>query len=102
MAEHRHWGAIVGLGAVLPGAHDVDAFRACAESASSAIRPPTSGARFKPDAHPELGAAGFVTDGWEFDWRRFHIPPADVRVGNPLSFAALTAGAEALAGVRNL
>ncbi|HEX6277474.1 MAG TPA: beta-ketoacyl synthase N-terminal-like domain-containing protein, partial [Polyangiaceae bacterium] len=102
MADHRRAHAIVGLGAVLPGAHDVSAFRARAESASSAIRRASSGARFEPEAHPELGAAGFVTDGWVFDWRRFHVPPADVRVGNPLSFAALAAGAEALAGVRNL
>jgi acyl transferase domain-containing protein len=102
MAEKPHLGAIVGIGAVLPGADDVGAFRASAESAANAIRPPTSGARFKPEAYPELAAAGFVTDGWAFDWRRFHIPPADVRVGNPLSFAALAAGAEALATVRNL
>src|SRR5262245_2967517 len=102
MADDPRWGAIVGLGAVLPGAHDVNAFRASAEAASSAIRPPTSGARFTPGAHPGLGAAGFLTDGWAFDWRRFHIPPADVRVQNPMSFAALSAGAEALATVRNL
>jgi acyl transferase domain-containing protein len=102
MAESGRWGAIVGLGAVLPGAHDVTAFRASAAAASNALRRATSGARFEPEAHPDLGAAGFVTDGWVFDWRRFHVPPADVRVGNPLSFAALAAGAEALAGVKNL
>jgi acyl transferase domain-containing protein len=43
---------------------------------------------------------GFVTDEWRFDWKRFRIPPADLAAVNPLSFATLAAGVEALADVR--
>ncbi len=92
--------AVVGVGAVLPGASDVPTLFRAWRAGDSAIRAPKATARFSPAAYPTLRVGGFVTDEWRFDWKRFRIPPADLAAVNPLSFATLAAGVEALANVR--
>src|SRR5262245_17588259 len=104
--------AIVGLGAILPGAHSVSAFWSNALAGRSSISQPTAAARFDParylNADPNapdrarVFAGGYVVDRWEFDWRRFRLPPADATAMNPMHFIALSAASEALAGVERL
>src|SRR6185503_21184298 len=102
--------AIVGLGAVLPGARSVPEFWSNALEGRASLRLPTAAARFDParylspdprvpDRTP-VCVGGYVTDDWDFDWRQFRVPPADADTFNPLQFIALSAAAEAVAGVR--
>src|SRR5262245_55106241 len=102
--------AIVGLGCVLPDAFDVASFWARARLGQTAIRPlagevwdwtrylDASGV----DRDRTWSAIGAQVLGWRFDWKRFRIPPADVKSVNPLQFMVLDAGTQALSGVKRL
>jgi acyl transferase domain-containing protein len=106
--------AIVGLGAILPGARGVAEFWANALAGRSALRTPLPAARFTearyladavaPDQNGRARqlTGGYVVDDWEFDWRKFRVPPADAASVNPMQFVALSAAVEALDGVKAL
>ncbi|MBQ9875109.1 MAG: hypothetical protein IJM30_11680, partial [Thermoguttaceae bacterium] len=99
--------AIVGVGAILPGANDPDAFKTAlfekkdrrravpkerwdAELFASSTR--TGG---EPVAMPGAASVDFV-----YDWRRHKIPPKQLQQGSPLQFMALEAVDRALGGVK--
>lgn len=91
--------AIVGIGLVLPGAPNLNAFRSMLELGQSAIGPfPFE--KWNPDlfADPHrlgdhsirLPGAGSVAD-FAYDWRKHRIPPKQVAQANPLQFMMLDA-----------
>lgn len=94
--------ALVGVGAVLPGAQDLAALL------SLAARPPQptlpEPARWEPELYCDAEggpyrirqASGHFLRGWQFDWRRHKIPPKQVDGSDPLQFMLLEAAAQAL------
>jgi len=98
--------AVIGMGCVLPGATTVEEFwqllasgrdpkqpvpneRWNAECALDSIR--------QTDESDRPLRGGFVTS-YEFDWRRFRVPPKQVAGGNPLHFMLIDATQQALDG----
>ena len=110
--------AIIGVGGVLPGASDVPGFWTNLLACRSAVRAPAGELCFDPTQYvgeitiggrvppPYFGraqlAAGWVTDQWTFDWRRYRIPPADAAAVNRMQWVTLEAGSQALGGVQRL
>ncbi|MCA9266597.1 MAG: hypothetical protein KDA60_22210, partial [Planctomycetales bacterium] len=100
----EHALAIVGRGVVMPGAHTVDAFARWLASSESAISdaPDTrwrsqSGVRAGEPQHWQTPTSrgGYIL-GYEYDWRRFKIPPKQIAQANPLQFMLLDAAQQAL------
>ena len=99
--------AIVGMGCVVPDAFSVAAFRDNLLVGHTAIR---DLARDSPRWRRYLGGdgagdtcpsvLGAPVSGYEFDWRRFRIPPLDASVMNPMQLLALDAGDQALSALR--
>ncbi len=99
--------AIVGIGSVLPGALNVDAFRSLVRQGQTAIGP-VPASRFDvaraldPTAprtwHTVAGVGGFVA-GFVYDWRRHKVPPKQIAAANPLQFMLLEAADAAIAEV---
>jgi acyl transferase domain-containing protein len=96
--------AIIGMGAILPGALTVEALRELMVQKGDGRREPPE-ERWTPAARrawrglvggegqPCLG--GFL-EGYRYDWRKNKVPPKQVAQGNPLQFLLLDATAEAL------
>lgn len=110
MAEHENHEpvAIIGLGCVLPDAAAPTAFWQNQLAGHSALRPlrgPLWEGHFDPDPRaPDRTTSliGARVEGFQFDWRRFRIPPAEAADINPLQLMILDAGAQALGAVRVL
>ncbi|MCC6812326.1 MAG: acyltransferase domain-containing protein [Deltaproteobacteria bacterium] len=100
--------AIVGYGCVLPDAANVNAFWENLLAGKSALRTlaePTFVAHYsqdlsKQDCYYSLIAAR--VQGYQFDWKKFRMPPAEVELINPMQLMALDAGAQALSAVKQL
>ena len=95
--------AIVGRGLIVPGAHDLDAFRSfLKEGISALIEAPESrwpghigvDAEGGPWSSPTC-LGGFVTD-YEYDYVAHRVPPKQVAAANPLQFMLLDATEQAL------
>ncbi|HSP79754.1 MAG TPA: beta-ketoacyl synthase N-terminal-like domain-containing protein, partial [Myxococcaceae bacterium] len=102
--------AVVGLGCVLPNALRVADFWAHVSTGQLALsrvpmRAWDHALHYHPDrtvpdkSHAELG--GFVT-GFDFDWRKYKVTPADAQQVNPMQWMILEAGTQTLSGVRVL
>lgn len=100
--------AIVGRGLILPGAQSIDSFAKLLDSGMSQITEAPS-ARWRDRrcvAGSDLGTnapwkttslrGGFIND-YEFDWRKYRIPPKQIANANPLQFMLLDAARQALA-----
>lgn len=96
--------AIVGLGAVFPGARDCASFWELLQSGRDP-RTDVAAARWNPDLFLHVGEAapwrspttlgGFVTD-FTYDWRKHRIPPRQLETADPLQFMLLDAVQQAL------
>ncbi|WP_437185184.1 SDR family NAD(P)-dependent oxidoreductase [Planctomicrobium sp. SH668] len=97
--------AIVGRGAVLPGAHHLEQFRQLLRSKTSAIGPAPadrwrnqigvkSSSQPAPFQTPTC-LGGFIHD-YEFDSQKYRIPPKQVRQANPLQMMLLDAVSQAI------
>jgi len=97
--------AIVGRGVVLPGAHQMEQFKALLANGNSMIGPPPhdrwrAGVGVLPGA--ERGSfrtphaqGGFIRD-YLFDSQRYRIPPKQVQQANPLQMQLLDAVTQAI------
>ncbi len=96
--------AVIGLGAILPGARTIDAYW----DLLMAGRDPKTEVpqdRWKSDIflapgaigswHTPTGLGGFITD-FAYDWRKHRIPPRQVETADPLQFMLLDAADQAL------
>ncbi|MEQ8848871.1 beta-ketoacyl synthase N-terminal-like domain-containing protein [Botrimarina sp.] len=101
--------AIIGAGAVLPGANDCPSARALLQSGRSACGPydggPNHRGKWRPGLfdNPALAAESSVplpaaarVAGWEYDWRKHKIPPKQLAQASPLQFMMLDAVDQAL------
>ncbi len=96
--------AIVGMGAVMPGAMTLNAFWDLLRSGRSAITEVTDDRweaqvfhrpdRQEPWSTPTK-SGGFVT-GFEYDWRTHKIPPREIAHASPLQFMILDSVDQAL------
>jgi acyl transferase domain-containing protein len=97
--------AVVGVGAILPGAKTVEAFWELLASGKSALTEvsadrwdstlfydPTGKKPYRSGSR----RGGFITD-YHYDWRRHKVPPKQVANANPLQFMLLDATEQALA-----
>lgn len=102
--------AIVGRGVVLPEAFHREAFRELLQSRRSALRLADSN-RWRTVAQRELPGQipvptadevpfGLVR-GYEYDWKRFKIPPKQLRQASPQQFMLLDAALQALTEAGN-
>lgn len=97
--------AVVGMSCILPGAESPAALWDLLQSGRDAKRRIPS-ERWNAEALcgslAEAPRGGFVT-GYEFDWKKFRIPPKQLATANPLQFMLLDAAARALddAGYEN-
>jgi acyl transferase domain-containing protein len=96
--------AIIGRGVVLPGASSVPALTQLIASGQSQIKEaPTKRRRKRIGVrsgilshwHAPTCRGGFI-EGYEYDWRKFKIPPKQIDQANPLQFMLLDAAREAL------
>lgn len=88
--------AIVGRGVVLPGAHDVAAFRRLTSSqAGPAPARRWPGALGVGERVPHNRGA-FLTD-YQYDYLKHRVPPRQIALANPLQFMLLDATDQALA-----
>ncbi len=97
--------AIVGMGAVFPGARTLEAFTRLVESRRKVISevPPQ---RWDPELfcnqetkepyRSPTRFGGFISD-FSFDWRRHKIPPKQIETADPLHYMLLDAADQALA-----
>ncbi len=97
--------AIIGLGAIFPGAHDVAAYwdlLVSGRDPKCAVPPD----RWNAAVYHEPGAqgpwrvptrlGGFVTE-YRYDWKRHKVPPRQIETADPLQFMVLDAVEQALA-----
>lgn len=96
--------AIIGRGVILPGASSAQNVHTLVNTGASQItdappkrwrkqigvRPGVTKAYFSP-----TGRGGFIS-GYEYDWRKFKIPPKQIDQANPLQFMLLDAARQAL------
>lgn len=100
--------AVIGVGAILPGASNVQDFVELIHSGESALSPVPAN-RWNPEAYPTQqpgpwnvrSRLGGVVAGYQFDWKRHRVPPKQVAHASPLQFMILDAVEQAvqLAGV---
>lgn len=94
--QHREPIAIVGAGALFPGARTLEDFK---DRIFSGTDPKTEvtddrwrkqvGFRLVADAyHSRAAYGGFICD-FEYNWRRHRIPPKQIATANPLQFMVL-------------
>lgn len=102
---HREPIAIVGRGVILPGAHQLEQFKALLNSGSSMIGPAPAD-RWRPGIGVRPGAerdsfqtphaqGGYVRD-YTFDSQAYRIPPKQVKQANPLQMMLLDAVTQAI------
>jgi acyl transferase domain-containing protein len=96
--------AIIGLGGVFPGAHDLAAYWELLRSGGDARRTQSRksaqprngfGTNGLPDSMPPKQRGGYV-DGFRYDWRRHKIAPKEIDLADPLQFMALEAADQAI------
>jgi len=94
--------AIVGRGAILPGARTIEALwdmvhsgRDCRTEASQERWPRTEG-ETDPEWLTANRTGGFITD-FEYDWKKHKVPPKQVSSADPLQFMFLDAADQAFA-----
>lgn len=103
--------AIVGLGCILPDAFSPQQFWENNINGHIALRPLHVHNRWnweifydadssKPDK-TYTKTAGAICN-YEFDWRKFRIPPSEVKTSSPMQFMILDAGAQALDNIKVL
>ena len=101
--------AVIGLGALMPDAHDIDAFWQNILDAKVSIRPLPEGRWPGPVDHFwKEGGPGEHTEGYtyakigalvsdaEFDWRRWRQPPGTLPQIDPCQLWAVTVSADAI------
>ncbi|WP_129726192.1 type I polyketide synthase [Ectobacillus funiculus] len=103
--------AVVGLGCVLPDAFTPQQFWENNRKGHTSLRSLNVHHRWNwevfhdsdPDAVDKTYTitAGAI-ENYEFDWKKFRIPPSEVQASSPMQFMILDAGAQALEGVRLL
>ncbi|MFO0576434.1 MAG: C45 family autoproteolytic acyltransferase/hydrolase [Polyangia bacterium] len=94
--------ALVGAGAVLPGAADLAALLQLVAQPTAPTLPEPS--RWEAELYADAAGgpyrirqpSGHFLRGWQFDWRRHKIPPRQVEHSDPLQFMLLEAAAQAL------
>ena len=96
--------AVIGMGAVMPGALTLDAFWDLLAAGRDATSELPDG-RWDSDAFYRPGATGpwetptkrggYVT-GFEYDWRKHKIPPKEIAQASPLQFMILDAVDQAI------
>ncbi|MCE7869757.1 acyltransferase domain-containing protein, partial [bacterium CPR1] len=90
--------AIVGRGLVVPGAHDLEAFRKLLSSGQSQVR---EAPEHRWPGRVGLGAVvphnrgGYITD-YQYDYLKHRVPPKQIAMANPLQFMLLDATEQAL------
>lgn len=103
--------AVVGLGCVLPDAFTPQQFWENNRKGHTSLRSLNVHHRWNwevfhdsdPDAVDKTYTitAGAIED-YEFNWRKFRIPPSEVQASSPMQFMILDAGVQALESVRML
>ena len=101
--------AVIGLGALMPDAHDIDAFGRTSWTPRSAFEPLPEGRwpgpvdhfwkEGGPGAHTEgysYAKIGAVVSDAEFDWRRWRQPPGTLPQIDPCQLWAVTVSADAI------
>ncbi|HEX4457247.1 MAG TPA: beta-ketoacyl synthase N-terminal-like domain-containing protein, partial [Polyangia bacterium] len=97
--------AIVGVGAVLPAAATWQQLWENLVAGRTALRPARDEDGFVAARYAGgLGTSviGGWIGGWQLDWRKYRLPPADVTHVNRMQLATLEAGTQALHGVHAL
>lgn len=93
--------AMVGLGCVLPEAFNFQDFRRNLAKPRVLQLPPPERWSATLYLDPAGGpyrireARGYFLNGWQFDWRKFKIPPKSVQFSDPLQFMLIDAVAQA-------
>lgn len=93
--------AIIGMGAVLPGARTIDALWDLLSSGRD-MRIPAPADRWPEGVENDEGAfwkattrlGGFITD-FHYDWKKHKVPPKQVATADPLQFMLLDAADQA-------
>jgi acyl transferase domain-containing protein len=100
--------AVIGCGALFPGARTLEAFRRLVYSSAEAIGPVPEGRWYYDDRYPILPersgegnrksgrVGGFLRD-FAYDWRRRRVSPKQIAKANPLLFMLLDSVDAALA-----
>jgi acyl transferase domain-containing protein len=96
--------AIIGRGVILPGASSPSALKQLINSSESTIiEAPAKRWRKRIGVRPGIAKAlhstscrGGYIEGYEYDWRKFKIPPKQIDQANPLQFMLLDAARQAL------
>ncbi len=96
--------AIIGRGVILPGALNVSALQQLLRSGDCKLMDaPTTRWRKRIGIQPNVAvphaaphARGGFIEGYEYDWRKYKIPPKQVSQANPLQFMLLDASRQAL------
>ena len=96
--------AIIGRGVILPGASSAPELKQIVAGGVSQItEAPTRRWRKKIGVRPGIVKAGFTPTSrggfianYEYDWRKFKIPPKQIDQANPLQFMLLDAARQAL------
>ncbi|QDU40500.1 Phthiocerol/phenolphthiocerol synthesis polyketide synthase type I PpsA [Maioricimonas rarisocia] len=96
--------AVVGMGAITPGALTVQAFWELIASGRDP-KMPVPADRWNPDVYVNSPGdeafraktnIGGVIEGFEYDWKKHRIPPKQIANANPLQFMLLDAADQAL------
>ncbi|MGC5325405.1 beta-ketoacyl synthase N-terminal-like domain-containing protein [Brevibacillus sp. SYSU BS000544] len=105
MSQHQIDIAIVGLGCILPDACSPTQFWENNINGHTALRPLDIHNRWdwnmfyskdKNEADKSYTITAGAIKNYEFDWKRFRIPPSEVKTSNPMQFMILDAGTQAL------
>lgn len=96
--------AIIGMGCVLPAGPDVKTFWQSLEAGRSAVRT-CAGPRWDWNKYGSLDPAaedrstsflGASVDDFEFSWKKFRMPPAEMRIMHPMEMMLLEAAHQAM------
>ena len=97
--------AIIGLGAVFPGARNIESLMSMLPSGACQIRdvPDEPWMQYVDVDSPAerrwkypIHRGAFITD-FEYDWKRHRVPPKQIQTADPLQFMLLDAADQALA-----
>ncbi|GEN12059.1 Beta-ketoacyl synthase, C-terminal domain [Myxococcus fulvus] len=103
-AERQEPIAIIGMGCVLPDAHDVPTFWKNLQAGHVAVRPLT-GARWDWSAYGSddpsavdrtTSFLGAPVEGLKFDWKKFKVPPIETRLLHTIEMMVLEAAVQAM------
>lgn len=103
--------AIVGLGCILPDAFSPQQFWENNIKGHSALQPLGSHNRWKwklfhstnkTDTDKTYTITAGAIKNYQFDWKKYRIPPNEVKGSNPMQFMILDAGTQALEQVKHI